>query len=138
VSGSDAPFGVLFLCIHNAGRSQMAAAFTSAWSKPNVTVLSAGSAPGTSVNPVAAEAMRELGIPIDNAQPKRWTMEMLEQVDAVISMGCGDECPVLPGKLRLDWELNDPAGKDIEFVRDVRDDIAQRVRAFLAERDLLA
>ena len=131
-------YGVLFLCVHNAGRSQMAAAFTSALAKPEVLVLSAGSNPANGINPIAAEAMREVGIPIEAAQPKRWTMEMLHEVDAVISMGCGDECPVLPGKLRLDWELADPAGRDIEFVRTVRDDIAVRVRDFLAERGLLA
>lgn len=131
-------FGVLFLCVHNAGRSQMAAAFTRAWARSGVNVLSAGSAPGETVNPVAAQAMREVGIAIDSAKPTKWTMEMLEAVDAVISMGCGDECPVLPGKMRLEWELDDPAGRDIDFVRRVRDDIADRVRSFLAERDLLA
>lgn len=133
-----APFGVLYLCVHNAGRSQMAAAFTSAWAKPGVVVMSAGSAPGASVNPVAALAMAEVGIPLDGAVPKKWTMEMLHEVDAVISMGCGDECPVLPGKLRLDWEITDPAGRELEFVRQVRDEVATRVRAFLAERELLA
>ena len=116
----------------------MAAAFTRAWARPGVNVLSAGSAPGEAVNPVAAQAMREVGIAIDSAKPTKWTMEMLEAVDAVVSMGCGDECPVLPGKMRLDWELDDPAGRDIDFVRRVRDDIADRVRSFLAERDLLA
>lgn len=132
-----AEHGILFLCVHNAGRSQMAAAFASALSKPGVTVMSAGSAPGSAINPVAAEAMREVGIPIDSATPKKWTMDMLAEVDTVISMGCGDECPVLPGKLRLDWDLADPAGRDIEFVRVVRDEIEQLVRGYLAERDLL-
>jgi arsenate reductase (thioredoxin) len=131
-------YGVLFLCIHNAGRSQMAAAFTAKWAVPGVRVFSAGSEPAHQVNPVAAQAMREVGIPIEDAEPKRWTMEMLEDVDAVVSMGCGDECPVLPGKLRVDWDLADPAGRDIEFVRVVRDDIADRVRGFLSERGLLA
>ena len=131
-------FGVLYLCVHNAGRSQMAAAFTAAWAKPGVVVMSVGSAPGAAVNPVAAAAMAEVGIPLDGAEPKKWTMEMLHEVDAVVSMGCGDECPVLPGKLRLDWEITDPAGRDLEFVRTVRDEVAMRVRAFLAERDLLA
>ena len=130
--------GILFLCVHNAGRSQMAAAFTSALAKPNVVVMSAGSAPAASINPIAAEAMREVGISLSSATPKKWTMDMLEEVDTVVSMGCGDECPVLPGKLRLDWELEDPAGKDIEFVRRVRDDIERRVREYLDERDLLA
>lgn len=116
----------------------MAAAFMSALAKSGVQVLSAGSNPADGINPIAAEAMREIGIPIESSTPKRWTMEMLHAVDAVISMGCGDECPVLPGKLRLDWDLADPAGRDIDFVRLVRDDIARRVRDFLAERDLLA
>lgn len=129
--------GILFLCVHNAGRSQMAAAFAAKWAKPGVVVMSAGSAPGDSVNPVAAAAMSEMGISIADATPKRWTMDMLAEVDTVVSMGCGDECPVLPGKLRLDWELADPAGRDLEFVRSVRDDIARRVRAYLVERDLL-
>jgi len=131
-------FGILYLCVHNAGRSQMAAAFTAAWAKPGVVVMSAGSAPGAAINPSAAAAMAEVGIPLDGAIPKKWTMAMLHEVDAVISMGCGDECPVLPGKLRLDWEITDPAGRDLEFVRSVRDEVAERVRAFLAERDLLA
>lgn len=131
-------FGILYLCVHNAGRSQMAAAFTAAWAKPGVVVMSAGSAPGAAINPSAAAAMAEVGIPLDDAIPKKWTMEMLHEVDAVISMGCGDECPVLPGKLRLDWEITDPAGRDLEFVRSVRDEVAERVRAFLVERDLLA
>ena len=131
-------FGVLYLCVHNAGRSQMAAAFTSAWAKSGVVVMSAGSAPGAAINPAAAAVMQEVGIPLDGAVPKKWTMGMLEEVDAVVSMGCGDECPVLPGKLRLDWEIDDPAGRDLDFVRRVRDDVASRVRAFLAERDLLA
>lgn len=131
-------FGVLFLCVHNAGRSQMAAAFAASWAKPGVVVMSAGSAPGTEVNPAAAAAMAEVGIPLDGAVPRRWTMEMLHEVDVVISMGCGDECPVLPGKVRLDWEITDPAGRDVDFVRLVRDEVAGRVRAFLAERDLLA
>lgn len=131
-------FGVLYLCVHNAGRSQMAAAFTSAWAKPDVVVMSAGSAPGASVNPAAAAVMAEAGIPLDGTMPKKWTMTMLAEVDAVVSMGCGDDCPVLPGKIRLDWEIDDPAGRDIDFVRRVRDDIASRVRSFLSERDLLA
>ena len=131
-------FGVLYLCVHNAGRSQMAAAFTAAWAKPGVTVMSAGSAPGNQINPAAAAVMAEVGIPLDGAVPKKWTMEMLEEVDAVISMGCGDECPVLPGKVRLDWEIADPAGRDLDYVRVVRDDVASRVRAFLSERGLLA
>lgn len=131
-------FGVLFLCVHNAGRSQMAAAFTKAWAKPDVVVMSAGSAPGAAVNPVAALVMAEAGVPIEDAVPQRWTLEMLHEVDVVISMGCGDECPILPGKVRLDWEISDPAGQDADFVRLVRDEVAANVRAFLGDRGLLA
>lgn len=131
-------FGILYLCVHNAGRSQMAAAFTSAWARPGVVVMSAGSSPGAAVNPAAAAVMDEIGITLGGAVPKKWTMGMLEEVDAVVSMGCGDECPVLPGKLRLDWVIDDPAGRDLDFVRRVRDEVASRVREFLAERDLLA
>lgn len=131
-------FGVLFLCVHNAGRSQMAAAFTSAWAKPGVVVMSAGSAPAASVNPVAETVMAEIGIPLGAVVPKKWTLDMLREVDVVISMGCGDECPMLPGKLRLDWEIPDPAGRGLDFVRSVRDEVGSRVREFLAGRDLLA
>ncbi|MBJ7460126.1 MAG: arsenate reductase ArsC [Ilumatobacteraceae bacterium] len=131
-------FGVLFLCVHNAGRSQMAAAFTRSMASANVVVLSGGSAPASSVNPMALAAMEELGISLADEQPKKWTMEMLHEVDVVISMGCGDDCPILPGKERLDWELTDPAGQDLNFVRDVRDEIRLRVEDFLRERHLLA
>jgi len=131
-------FGVLFLCVHNAGRSQMAAAFTRSMANANVVVLSGGSAPASSVNPMALAAMEELGISLADEQPKKWTMEMLHEVDVVISMGCGDDCPILPGKERLDWELTDPAGQDLNFVRGVRDEIRLRVEDFLRERHLLA
>ncbi|MDP4692213.1 MAG: arsenate reductase ArsC [Ilumatobacteraceae bacterium] len=131
-------FGILFLCVHNAGRSQMAAALTRSMSSANVVVLSGGSAPAHSVNPMALAAMEEVGISLANEQPKKWTMEMLHEVDVVISMGCGDDCPILPGKERLDWEITDPAGQDLDFVRRVRDEIRVRVEAFLCERQLLA
>ncbi len=131
-------FGILFLCVHNAGRSQMAAALTRSMAKANVVVLSGGSAPASSVNPMALAAMDEVGISLASEQPKKWTMEMLHEVDVVISMGCGDDCPILPGKERLDWEITDPAGQDLDFVRRVRDEIRLRVEAFLRERQLLA
>jgi len=131
-------FGVLFLCVHNAGRSQMAAALTRSLANTNVVVLSGGSAPASSVNPMALAAMEELGISLADEQPKKWTMEMLHEVDVVISMGCGDDCPILPGKERLDWEITDPAGQDLNFVRRVRDEIRLRVEEFLRERHLLA
>jgi arsenate reductase len=130
-------FGILFLCVHNAGRSQMAAALTRSMASANVVVLSGGSAPANSVNPMALAAMEEVGISLANEQPKKWTMEMLHEVDVVISMGCGDDCPILPGKERLDWEITDPAGQDLDFVRRVRDEIQLRVEAFLSERQLL-
>ena len=131
-------FGILFLCVHNAGRSQMAAALTRSLASTNVVVLSGGSAPASSVNPMALAAMEELGISLADEQPKKWTMEMLHEVDVVISMGCGDDCPILPGKERLDWEITDPAGQDLDFVRRVRDEIRLRVEEFLRERHLLA
>ncbi len=131
-------FGILFLCVHNAGRSQMAEALTRSMANANVVVLSGGSAPASSVNPMALAAMEELGISLADEQPKKWTMEMLHEVDVVISMGCGDDCPILPGKERLDWEITDPAGQDLDFVRRVRDEIRLRVEEFLRERHLLA
>jgi protein-tyrosine-phosphatase len=116
----------------------MAAALTRHLAKDQVVVLSGGSAPANSVNPMALAAMDEIGISIAKEQPKKWTMEMLHEVDVVISMGCGDDCPVLPGKERLDWEITDPAGQELDFVRRVRDEIQLRVEEFLRERDLLA
>ena len=116
----------------------MAAALTRSMAKANLVVLSGGSAPANSVNPMALAAMDEVGISLANEQPKKWTMEMLHEVDVVISMGCGDDCPILPGKERLDWEITDPAGQDLDFVRRVRDEIRLRVEAFLRERQLLA
>jgi len=124
---------VLFLCIHNAGRSQMAAGLLRHVSEGSIAVYSGGSEPASEVNPVAVEAMTELGIDIANEFPKPWTDEVVGAVDVVVSMGCGDACPVLPGKRYVDWEVEDPAGKPIEVVRRVRDEIEKRVRDLVAE-----
>ncbi|WP_413319072.1 arsenate reductase ArsC [Agrococcus sp. 1P02AA] len=124
---------VLFVCVHNAGRSQMAAGFATALSNGTVEVLSAGSAPKDQINPVAIEAMAEIGIDIAGNTPKVLTVDAVRESDAVITMGCGDACPIFPGKRYEDWELEDPAGKDIETVRRVRDDIRGRVERLLAE-----
>ena len=124
---------VLFVCVHNAGRSQMAAGFMRELAGDRVEVLSAGSAPKDSINPVAVEAMKEVGIDISSQQPKILTTEAVFESDAVITVGCGDACPIFPGKRYEDWVLEDPAGQDLEFVRTVRDDIKGRVEALLAE-----
>ena len=124
---------VLFLCVHNAGRSQMAAGFMRELGEDRITVLSAGSEPKGSINPVAVEAMAEVGIDIAHQQPKVLTAEAVRESDAVITMGCGDACPIYPGKRYEDWVLEDPAGQQIEFVRRVRDDIKLRVEALLQE-----
>lgn len=124
---------VLFVCVHNAGRSQMAAGFMRELSKGRVEVLSAGSAPKDSINPVAVEAMAEIGIDIANNTPKVLTPEAVQQSDAVITMGCGDACPFYPGKRYEDWVLEDPAGQGIESVRVIRDEIKGRVEKLLAE-----
>ena len=124
---------VLYLCVHNAGRSQMAAGFTRHLGGDRVTVLSGGSEPADRVNPAAVEAMHELGIDITSQTPRRWTDETLGSADVVVTMGCGDTCPVVPGTRYLDWELADPAGKGLEEVRPVRDEIEQRVRGLLTE-----
>ena len=124
---------VLFVCVHNAGRSQMAAGFMAALSNGAVTVLSAGSAPKDSINPVAIAAMAEVGIDIANNQPKVLTNEAVQASDVVITMGCGDACPYYPGKRYEDWVLEDPAGKDLETVRKVRDEIKDRVTKLLSE-----
>jgi protein-tyrosine-phosphatase len=124
---------VLFVCVHNAGRSQMAAGFMSHLGQGRVEVLSAGSAPKDSINPVAVEAMAEVGIDISHNSPKVLTPEAVQQSDAVITMGCGDACPFYPGKRYEDWVLEDPAGQGIESVRVIRDDIKLRVETLLAE-----
>jgi arsenate reductase (thioredoxin) len=124
---------VLFLCVHNAGRSQMAAGWLQHLGGDEVNVLSGGSAPAAGVNPAAVEAMREVGIDIADAYPKPWTSETLGAADVVVTMGCGDACPVIPGKRYLDWELEDPAGMTAEETRPIRNEIEQRVRRLLAE-----
>jgi len=124
---------VLFVCVHNAGRSQMAAGFMREIGGDRIEVLSAGSAPKDSINPIAVAAMAEVGIDIANQQPKVLTTEAVEESDAVITMGCGDVCPVFPGKRYEDWVLEDPAGQDLEFVRKVRDEIKGRVEGLLTE-----
>jgi protein-tyrosine-phosphatase len=123
---------VLFVCVHNAGRSQMAAGFLTALSDGAVDVRSAGSMPGDQINPVAVEAMAEVGIDIASNQPKVLTDQAVQDSDVVITMGCGDSCPFYPGKRYEDWELEDPAGKSIETVREVRDEIEGRVKELLA------
>ena len=124
---------VLFVCVHNAGRSQMAAGFMKELSQGRVEVLSAGSAPKDSINPMAVEAMAEVGIDIAQNTPKVLTTEAVQESDAVITMGCGDACPFFPGKRYEDWVLEDPAGKDIATVRRVRDEIKARVEILLSE-----
>lgn len=124
---------VLFLCVHNAGRSQMAAGFMRHLSEGRVDVFSGGTEPAGSINQVAVAAMAEKGIDISQSIPQTWTDEMARAADVVVSMGCGDACPVFPGKRYLDWELDDPSGQPIEQVRDIRDDIEDRVVGLLAE-----
>jgi arsenate reductase len=124
---------VLFVCVHNAGRSQMAAGFMESLSQGRVKVLSAGSAPKDSINPTAVAVMAELGIDIAKNQPKVLTTEAVQESDVVITMGCGDTCPYFPGKRYEDWILEDPAGKGIEVVREIRDQIKSRVATLLDE-----
>lgn len=124
---------VMFVCVHNAGRSQMAAGFMTALSEGQVEVRSAGSEPAEQINPVAVEAMQELGIDITTNTPKILTPDAVEASDVVITMGCGDVCPYFPGVRYEDWDLTDPAGQAIETVRQVRDDIRSRVEALIAE-----
>ncbi|MCD6638592.1 MAG: arsenate reductase ArsC [Nocardioides sp.] len=126
---------VLFVCIHNAGRSQMASGWLQHLAGDRVEVLSAGSAPADSINPAAVEAMAEVGIDIAGNQPKVLTTEAVEASDVVITMGCGDECPYYPGKRYEDWVLEDPAGQGVEAVRPIRDEIRTRVEALIASLD---
>jgi len=126
---------VLFVCVHNAGRSQMAAGFMTSLSGGKVRVLSAGSAPKETINPVAVEAMAELGIDIAHEVPKILTTESVQESDVVITMGCGDTCPFFPGKTYLDWVLDDPAGQGVEAVRPIRDEVRKHVEALVAEID---
>jgi arsenate reductase len=124
---------VLFVCVHNAGRSQMAAALLAHYSGGRVLVRSAGSEPASSLNPRVVEAMREVGIDISRELPKQLADEYVRAADVVITMGCGDACPIYPGKRYEDWDLEDPAGKDLETVRRIRDEIDGRVRTLIAQ-----
>ena len=129
---SDKPT-VLFVCIHNAGRSQMAAGYLRELSGGRIDVLSAGSEPKDQINPIAVQVMAEEGIDIAGNTPKVLTIEAVKESDVVITMGCGDTCPIFPGKRYEDWDLTDPAGRPVDEVRPIRDDIKQRVQTLLAE-----
>lgn len=134
----DGKPAVLFLCVHNAGRSQMAMGFFQHLAGDRAVAWSGGSEPGYEINPSAIAAMSERGIDIAAEFPKPWTEEIVRAADVVITMGCGDACPVFPGKRYLDWVLDDPAGKSVEDVRPVRDEIERRVRDLLDELDVPA
>ena len=129
---SDTP-EVLFVCVHNAGRSQMAAGLLDHHANGRVVVRSAGSTPADEVNPVVIEAMSELGIDLATAFPKPITDDRVRASDVVVTMGCGDACPIYPGRRYEDWDLEDPSGKDVETVRAIRDEIERRVRSLLSE-----
>jgi arsenate reductase len=129
----DVKPAVLFLCTHNAGRSQMATGFFKYLAGDRAAVYSGGSEPANAVNPAAVAAMSEKSIDIANEQPKRWTTDMLESVAVVITMGCGDSCPILPGCRYEEWVLPDPAGQPLEAVRPIRDDIERRVQTLLGQ-----
>ncbi|HEX9854292.1 MAG TPA: arsenate reductase ArsC [Acidimicrobiia bacterium] len=133
---SDTRPTVLFLCVQNAGRSQMAAGWLRHLAGDAVDVFSGGSDPTSDVNPAAIEAMAEVGIDIEDEYPKPWTDEVVRAADVVVTMGCGDACPIFPGKRYEDWELVDPAGQPLEVVRQVRDDIAARVRDLMASLEV--
>ena len=124
---------VLFLCVHNAGRSQIGAGWMRHLAGEEIQVYSAGSSPAEQINPVAVEAMSEIGIDIKTQQPKKWTDEIVREVDVIISMGCGDTCPVYPGKRYIDWKIEDPAGQEIEIIRIVRDQIKKHVQELIVE-----
>jgi arsenate reductase (thioredoxin) len=124
---------VLFVCVHNAGRSQMAAGLVKLRSEGRIGVRSAGSAPGEEINPAAVEAMREVGVDLSEEFPKPLTDEFVKGADVVITMGCGDACPIYPGKRYEDWDLDDPAGQELESVRRIRDEIDRRVQKLVAE-----
>jgi len=128
---ADRP-SVLFVCVHNAGRSQMAAGWLRHVAGDRIDVRSAGSLPADEINPVAVEAMSEAGVDIAAAQPRVLTTRAVQDSDVVITMGCGDACPIFPGKRYEDWELDDPAGRDIEAIRPIRDEIFSRVETLVA------
>ena len=130
---ADARPSILFVCVHNAGRSQMAAGFARRLGGDRVEVLSAGSEPADRINPMAVAAMEEVGIDIAGTQPRVLAVDDVRAADAVVTMGCGDACPVFPGKRYEDWELTDPAGLPLEQVRPIRDDIRRRVERLLAD-----
>jgi arsenate reductase (thioredoxin) len=130
---NDEPPSVLFVCVHNAGRSQMAAALLERAAGDRVEIRSAGSAPADELNPAVGEAMREVGIDLADRTPKRLSEEAVRDADVVITMGCGDACPIFPGKRYLDWELDDPAGRSLEQIRPIRDEIERRVRTLAGE-----
>lgn len=132
-AGRNEKPAVLFLCVHNAGRSQMAAGWMRHLAGDRIEVFSGGSDPQSTINPQAVAAMAEVGIDISQEFPKPWTDEIARAADAIVTMGCGDACPIFPGKRYEDWVLTDPAGQPIEVVREVRDDIERRVRALIAE-----
>jgi len=127
------PVEVLFVCVHNAGRSQMAAGLLKLRSEGRIQVRSAGSAPAEEINPNAVVALEELGVDIGEAFPKPLTDEVVRAADVVVTMGCGDACPIYPGKRYEDWELDDPAGQDLETVRRIRDELDRRVQRLIAE-----
>jgi arsenate reductase len=129
---SDKP-SVLFVCVHNAGRSQMAAGWLRHLAGDKVEVRSAGSVPGKTINPAAVEAMAEVGIDITDQKPKILEYEVAQDSDVIITMGCGDACPIFPGKRYEDWKLDDPAGQGVEAVRPIRDEIKTRIEALLAD-----
>jgi len=131
-TATDAP-EVLFVCVHNAGRSQMAAALLDHYAHGRIRVRSAGSDPADRINPAVVEAMEEIGLDLSKELPKPLTDEGVRAADVVITMGCGDACPIYPGKRYEDWELEDPAGKDVEKVRGIRDELSARVRALLGD-----
>ena len=126
---------VLFVCLHNAGRSQMSEALFARAAGDRHTAASAGTAPGDRVHPAVVEAMREIGVDVSDRRPRLLTRELAEHADVVVTMGCGDECPYIPGKRYIDWDLPDPAGRPIDEVRSIRDDIAGRVEELVAELD---
>jgi protein-tyrosine-phosphatase len=127
------PPEVLFVCVHNAGRSQMAAGLVKLRSQGRIHVRSAGSAPGERINPAAFDAMQEIGVDLSEEFPKPLTDEFVREADVVITMGCGDACPIYPGKKYENWDLDDPAGQDLETVRRIRDEIDARVQRLISE-----
>jgi protein-tyrosine-phosphatase len=134
--GDDGVPVVLFLCVHNAGRSQMALGWFNHLADGKAIAWSGGSEPGSEINPAAVAAMAEVGIDIRQELPKPWTDEIVRAADVVVTRGCGDACPYFPGKRYEDWELDDPAGQDVDAVRPIRDEIGDRVKALLASLDV--